>query len=138
MAQSIKLGNNTYLDSSGVVKGNKPLNTVLSNQSITITKVSAISAMECVIQRYGNVVAGYLVLTVGSTALGDLANMATGFPAPAPSSNRWQGTAVYYDSNTPRLTRIAIQSNGTLQLWYGGGVPAGSIIIIHVAYIAVE
>lgn len=138
MAQSIKLGSDTYLDSSGVVKGNTPLSTVLSNRSITITKASTINAMECVMQRYGNVVAGYLVLTVGSTAIGGTDTLATGFPAPAPASSRWQGIAICYDGQTPYSKRVAIQSNGTLQLWYGGGASAGSIVIVQVAYIAVE
>lgn len=138
MAQSIKLGSDTYLDASGVVKGNTPLSTVLSNRSITITKASSISTMECVMQRYGNVVAGYLVLVVGSTALDGTDTLATGFPAPSPSGNRWQGMALCYEGATNHSTRIAIQSNGTMQLWYGGGTAAGSIVIIQVAYVAVE
>ena len=138
MAQSIKLGNNTYLDSSGVVKGNTPLSTILSNRSITITKASAINSMECVMNRYGNVVAGYLVLVVGSTALDGTDILATGFPAPAQSGNRWQGMALCQEGATLHTVRVAIQSNGTLQLWYGGGTAAGSIIIIQVAYISVE
>lgn len=93
-----------------------------------------ISAIEGRVTKYGRMVSGYLIVTVGTSFSAADTTFVSGLPA---ANNQYvqlpciclSGTDIY------KASRVRITTNGTITTWYGFGLNSGASYLIPVNYI---